>query len=147
MKALIYIDAAAAVKAGFDNQGEYVIDFNPADLSKVQREELAQCPQRGKIFRTFNELSDQKDFGTGVVNPDLDALKKVLDAKIKLRIQNEKQKAETQKKLAKELQQGIKRFVETSVEDRIASTNPFEFSPYEISRSLTHSLNMKEAKE
>jgi len=61
MKAKIYVDAKTAVAAGLNNVGEYVIDFDPAELAEAHRAELATCEldkkfKNNKIAMIFSFL-------------------------------------------------------------------------------------------
>ena len=95
MKAIITIRESDALAAGINNQGEYEIEFDPADLTQEQREELLHSEQSS--FNEKYEWQANKGDSPGPyydvssivkpVRPDLETLKALLDARIIRRVE------------------------------------------------------------
>ena len=95
MKTIITIRESDALAAGINNQGEYLIEFDPADLTQEQREELLHSEQSS--FNNKYEWMANKGDSPGPyydvsnivkpVRPDLETLKALLDARIIRRVE------------------------------------------------------------
>lgn len=105
MKAIITINRRDALVQGLDNEGDYPLTFDPADLNPEQRVELALSKEDGGAFVVNNG-----NYGSFFLNPenltthqsgwpsidtinasikptsaDMDTLRRLLDARIKAR--------------------------------------------------------------
>ncbi|MFZ3047159.1 MAG: hypothetical protein WA151_14705 [Desulfatirhabdiaceae bacterium] len=99
MKAKIFIDQDAALKAGVNNFGGYVIEFDPADLTQAQRDELATCTFRDSVYDTNSLIG--VNFKSAIPYPNLEALVSVIEARIAYKAK----RAEEEKAKAKEAYQ------------------------------------------
>jgi hypothetical protein len=97
MKATIYIDGKTALLAGLDNQGDYTIDFDPADLTPEQRTELALSDtDNDDVFKAC--VINHTTYSYGIASPDLDALRTILNKRI---VERRKKDAERAAEAAK----------------------------------------------
>lgn len=114
MKAIIFIDTKEAMLAGVNNTGEYTIEFNPAELSHPQRDELAKSNFRDNETFIAYKIIGLLDQFTGGVQPDIDTLRNTLDARIAAR----KEKAEEEAlEKTKEAEINLKNIEEWSASD------------------------------
>jgi len=109
MKATITIDKKDALLAGLNNEGKYDVEFDPADLTKEEREELAGCfnvtrdvvPKnvypRGYTFKS--EWKPALDTIHKPVAPTVDEMRKVLNDRIRVRKELEKIEVELARKV------------------------------------------------
>lgn len=128
MKAIINIDKKVALLAGVNNFGEYEIEFDPADLTPEQREELLLSETKGSTGDYLLKLPslkmwDSNSWCTGYrggewspivdkympkpTSPGLESMKQMLDARIIIR--KEIQAFEEDKKAKGEAEQAEKK--------------------------------------
>lgn len=89
MKAIINVDPRAALQRGLNNQGDYEIEFAPADLTEAQRNELARRPVQNGAF-----IANERGDGLAIATADIDALKMILDERIASKLQRDLEHAE-----------------------------------------------------
>jgi len=87
MKTIIQINKTDALKAGLDNQGDYALDFDPAEVTQEQRDELASSDTTSYNHQhphtwIANRAINNNIHAGGVAVPDLAALRTLLDARI-----------------------------------------------------------------
>jgi hypothetical protein len=100
MKATITINKKDALLAGFNNEGKYDIEFDPADLTEEERNELVNCdfnvtrsvvPQNATSGYTYkSEWGPALDTIHRPIVPTIDEIKKVLRDRIRVRKELEK---------------------------------------------------------
>jgi hypothetical protein len=89
MKAIITIDKNMAVLEGLDNEGDYTITFNPADLTPEQRAELVTCAMGDSgAYRINSQFLSNGNNGYGlrlppVAKASVDIMRGLLDARVK----------------------------------------------------------------
>jgi hypothetical protein len=130
MKAIIFIDTREAVLAGVNNAGEYTIEFDPADLSQPQRDELAESSfRKSQVFIAYKGIGLSDEF-TGGVQPNIDTLRNTLDARIAARKEKAAEEAEKKAKEAEINSKKIQEWSDSSPENRIEYVTK-EWSRYE----------------
>lgn len=87
MKCVINVSEKEAIKQGLSQSGDIVIEYDPADLSQEQREEMALSGTRyvnGKEYLLANRMYIGRSFcGEGAVGKaDIDSLRFLLDLRI-----------------------------------------------------------------
>ena len=134
MKAIIRVDQKTALKAGLDNQGDYTIDFIPAELTQDQREELATCATKDGAYIVNSSLRTDLP---GIAAPTLENLHLLIDARIKLRQKNEEENAEKEKKRQADGLENAERWLNWPLDDcldKMLTTNGnyyyIRFGPY-----------------
>jgi hypothetical protein len=122
MKAIIFIDTKEAMLAGVNNTGEYTIEFNPAELSHPQRDELANSNfGDNRAFIAYKGIGLSGEF-TGGTQPDIDTLRSTLNARIIARKAKETEEAETKAKETEINLSKIKEWVASNPENRVECT-------------------------
>lgn len=127
MKAIINIDKKVALLAGVNNFGDYEIEFDPADLTPEQREELLLSETKSSTgdyllklpsfkrwdgYQWFNSYTSEwspivDKYMPKPIHPDLDTMKRMLDARIIIR--REIQSFEEDKKTKDEAEKAEKK--------------------------------------
>lgn len=112
----------AALLAGSNITGKQMIEFDPAELTQSQREELAKSEMKDGIWQA-DACRDGRNYlryyGKTISVADIDALRSVLDERIAEREKKageEKAKAE---KLAAEIDAACQAFIAAPVEKRL----------------------------
>ena len=111
MKAIITVSRNEALKSGLNNEGDYIVEFNPADLTQEQREELALSGvsnDSGAYYVNHGLFLGSSKFDKmipPVATADVETMKTLLDARIKARAAKEAEKAKAK---AKELESIIR---------------------------------------
>lgn len=133
MKASIDVCQATALKLGLDNTGIYVIDFNPADLTTEQREELSKSKIIDGAFcsnhnHSHGEIQSYELKRVG--KPDFETLKSIIDERIFLKKEKERKQIDREKKAYDETVEKLTRWVQKPIEDRIErSQGVFSYQP------------------
>jgi hypothetical protein len=116
MKAKIMIDKSAALIAGLDNQGEYVIDFDPSDLTLEQRQELAKSGEKDGVYLPYMIGGTYyTHLYTNITTPDIDALRAIIDRRIAERKDQEAKQKE------KDLQD-IEKYITSKTDEELIDT-------------------------
>jgi len=121
MKARIHIDQEKALKIGNNQSGTIEIDFDPADLTQGQRNELANDwaweAGRGKVFKA------------GIAGiADLETLKKLIDERIANREKNNAEKKVKAEQDATKIDAAVLKWIKLPLSKRIIGKGlPLEY--------------------
>lgn len=92
MKAIIEVSKKSALLAGLDNEGDYFVNFSPADLTEAQRIELSQSNENNGAYLVNKRVTNISHLLTPVATADLDVMRMLLDERIKIRAEGEEKK-------------------------------------------------------
>jgi hypothetical protein len=139
MQALIEINKEKAIIEGLDIHGRQIIDFNPADLTIEQRQELVKSSYdlNKRMYRlnygTLNGIEKalpDDPFLTEISKGDLETIKWILDSRIKWRSVAEKEEKEKREKAFQVEKSAIIDWMKKPIEDCISppSSNNYRAS-------------------
>lgn len=88
MKAKIWVDKDAAVIAGVNNYGWYFVEFDPAEFTPEQREELIKSKQDDNAYLINRGVYDSYGSSVDIMKTaiaDFETMKKMLDLRISIK--------------------------------------------------------------